>query len=107
MPKTLQVCIPTYLIDTSVQIYMSVLSCILCRSTMTRGTMITSTSWNETSSIVFSFNPNLQLERIGFAEFNFPAFLADLGGSLGLWLGLGVVQMLELIINISRMITKK
>ena len=74
---------------------------------MTRGTMITSTSWNETSSIVFSFNPNLQLERIGFAKFNFPAFLADLGGSLGLWLGLGVVQMLELLINISRVMMKK
>ena len=67
---------------------------------MTRGTMITSTSWNETSSIVFSFNKNIQLERIGFAKFNFPAFLADLGGSVGLWLGLGVVQMLELLIRL-------
>ena len=67
---------------------------------MTRGTMTTSTSWNESSSIVISFNQNIKLERIGFAEFNFPAFLADLGGSIGLWLGLGVVQMLELLIKI-------
>ena len=67
---------------------------------MTRGTMITSTSWSNTSSIVFSFNQIIKLERIGFAEFHFPSFLVDLGGSIGLWLGLGVVQMLELLTKI-------
>ena len=67
---------------------------------MTRGTMTTSTSWNKASSIVFTFNQNIKLEQIGFAKFHFPSFLVDLGGSIGLWLGLGVVQMLELLIKI-------
>ena len=67
---------------------------------MTRGTMTTSTSWNKASSIVFTFNQNIKLEQIGFAEFHFPSFLVDLGGSIGLWLGLGVVQMLELLTKI-------
>ena len=67
---------------------------------MTRGTMTTSTSWNKASSIVFTFNQNIKLEQIGFAKFHFPLFLVDLGGSIGLWLGLGVVQMLELLTKI-------
>ena len=68
---------------------------------MTRGTLTTSTSWNRNhSSIVISFNKEVTVTRIGFSEFNFPTFLADLGGSIGLWLGLGVVQLLELLIKV-------
>ena len=75
------------------------------RSTMTRGTMTTSTSWDKNiSSIVLTFNPIIQLKRLGFSEFNYSTFLADLGGSIGLWLGLGVVQILELLL---KMLMKK
>ena len=73
----------------------------ISRSTATRGTMTASTSWNNNeSSIVISFNKNIPLKRIGFKEFGFSTFFADLGGSIGLWLGLGVVQILELLIKI-------
>ena len=30
-----------------------------------------------------------------FPTFHFSAFLASLGGSLGLWLGLGILQVLD------------
>ena len=74
---------------------------MISRSTATRGTMTASTSWKKNvSSIVISFNKNVQLKRIGFKEFNSSTFLADLGGSIGLWLGLGVVQILEILIKI-------
>ena len=68
---------------------------------MTKGTMTTSTLWNKNvSSIVISFNKNIRVKRIGFSEFGYSTFLADLGGSIGLWLGLGVVQMLEILLKI-------
>ena len=71
------------------------------RSTTTKGTMTTSTLWNKNvSSIVISFNKNIQLKRIGFSDFEYSTFLADLGGSIGLWLGLGVIQILEILIKI-------
>ena len=71
------------------------------RSTKTRGTLISSAAWYENiSSVVINFNKEVIVTRIGFAHFNFPTFLADLGGSIGLWLGLGVVQLLELIIKL-------
>ena len=33
-----------------------------------------------------------------FPPFNFSSFLASLGGSLGLWLGLGILQILDSIL---------
>ena len=68
---------------------------------MTKGTMTTSTLWNKNvSSIVISFNKNIRVKRIGFSDFGYSTFLADLRGSIGLWLGLGVVQMLEILLKI-------
>ena len=33
-----------------------------------------------------------------FPTFNFASFLASLGGTLGLWLGLGILQLLDSIL---------
>ena len=47
----------------------------------------------------FSFDPEVVRQTSEFPAFNWTTFLADLGGSLGLWLGLGVSQILEFLVK--------
>ena len=47
------------------------------------------------SKIDILFSNNVKVTVNDFAKFNHWEFLSEIGGSLGLWLGLGVVQMLE------------
>ena len=51
------------------------------------------------SRIYITFDNMLVVSTTEFPKFNLADSLAALGGSLGLWLGLGVVQFLELIAN--------
>ena len=50
----------------------------------------------------FSFEINQQLEVTEFfiPEFSVSTFLAELGGSIGLWLGVGAVQLLSNGVNL-------
>ena len=41
------------------------------------------------------FNPEVTVTESYIPEFSFSAFIADLGGSLGLWLGVGAVQIIS------------
>merc|ERR1719233_444373 len=51
--------------------------------------------WN-TSAIILTFSDNVIITKTDFLKFNFMIFLADIGGSMGLWLGLGLLQVLEI-----------
>jgi hypothetical protein len=51
------------------------------------------------TSIMIFFSPTVQVTTTDFVLPAISTFLSDLVGSLGLWLGLGVVQALELGIN--------
>ena len=46
------------------------------------------------SGLSFAFNQHVEVTESFIPEFSVTTFLAGLGGSLGLWLGVGVVQLL-------------
>lgn len=70
-----------------------------CISTTVVGTELsekaTSGNHSGSSTFIFSFGPEVVIERSDYPAFNWTTFFSDLGGSLGLWLGLGVSQLLE------------
>lgn len=50
--------------------------------------------------IKLTLDPTVETIESYFPEFSLSGFLADLGGSLGLWLGLGAVQLLSSVADI-------
>ena len=46
------------------------------------------------SVIEVSLDPKVTITEAFIPDFSLSAFFADLGGSLGLWLGVGAVQLL-------------
>ena len=41
----------------------------------------------------------MEVSKTDFVKFNLATFLANTGGSLGLWLGLGVLQLAEILVQ--------
>jgi len=58
-----------------------------CRTTKTLGSQISSIAWEKANSIVIVFNPYLVEYNTYYEDFSWAEFFADLGGSVGLWLG--------------------
>ena len=71
-----------------------------CRSTTVIGTEISQVcTGNNLSSLTFTLDQTLTLYDSDFPGFGWVSLLTDLGGSLGLWLGLGVAQLVEIILK--------
>ena len=51
------------------------------------------------STIDIVFDDKVTITTFYFPKFNIADFLSALGGSMGLWLGLGVVQTFEIIVR--------
>ena len=51
------------------------------------------------NTIIIVFTDTMQITKTQFVQFNLWSFLSDIGGSLGLWLGLGIVQLGEIILQ--------
>ena len=49
------------------------------------------------SMIDLTFNPTVLVTSTDFIQCTFATFLADMGGSMGLWLGLGLLQAVEIL----------
>ena len=50
------------------------------------------------SVLNLSFNQHVVVTRHSAIKFTFASFLSDVGGGLGLWLGLGVAQFLDALV---------
>ena len=59
------------------------------------GRFIGSVGQTDFSMILLTINPTVTVTEHFIPEFSLSSFFADLGGSLGLWLGLGAVQILS------------
>ena len=71
-----------------------------CRSTTVIGTELSQVcTGKNTSSLTFTLDQTLTLYDSDFPGFGWVSLLTDLGGSLGLWLGLGVAQLVEIILK--------
>ena len=64
-------------------------------STKVVGSELSEKRSEDWTSLVFSFDPEVLVSVSQYPEFSWTSFFTDLGGSLGLWLGLGVSQILE------------
>ena len=53
------------------------------------------------SKVEIVFSRNVEVARTDFKKFSMARFLSALGGSMGLWLGLGVLQTFELIVRMA------
>ena len=51
------------------------------------------------SRIDIAFSGTLTITTSDFPKFNPAAFLSEIGGAMGLWLGLGVVQTIEILVR--------
>ena len=51
------------------------------------------------STFVFTFDKAVTLYDSDFPSFDWVSLFTDLGGSLGLWLGVGVAQVVEILLK--------
>ena len=79
-----------------------------CTTTNTETKHILDRTGNRNYPTLFlSFSSKVMVTRTDFLKFSLASFLSEVGGSMGLWLGLGMVQALELINSLLPMITQK
>ena len=50
-------------------------------------------------TIIFMFSESLMVTKHSFPELSLVEDLVSVGGSMGLWLGLGVLQLLQLVVK--------
>ena len=77
-----------------------------CRSTTFISSLIaTEASSSNQSSIEITFEETVTVAVTDFAQFTLADFLATVGGSAGLWLGLGALQTLEMVWDIIKKVS--
>ena len=69
---------------------------IPCHSTGIKVVFTGDRKFKYTSQIYINFAEKIEITKIHFPKFAALDFLASLGGSMGLWLGLGMAQILEM-----------
>ena len=72
-------------------------TCPLPCETESMRTILFSEEMNDSPMIQINFASLVPVSKTDFMRFDLSEFLSDIGGSLGLWLGLGVLQLLEVI----------
>lgn len=81
--------------------------CLLpCKTTQTQTKFVFETKGEGTGIDIF-FNSKVRVTKTDLVWPTFTNFLSEVGGSMGLWLGLGVVQMFELSVNCLLLVWRK
>ena len=57
------------------------------------GSLIQRTDFPRTTVFVITINQDVQITEYFYPSFSFSKFLSDFGGCVGLWLGLGTLQI--------------
>ena len=71
-----------------------------CTTTSVETRLLAETiSTHNSSTINLTFSPTIIVPTTSFLKFNFAKFLSDLGGCMGLWLGLSIVQLVETVLK--------
>ena len=68
-----------------------------CTTTSAETRILSETSYENVSRIDLTFSPTIIVTTTSFLKFIFAKFLSDLGGCLGLWLGLSMVQLVDMV----------
>ena len=60
------------------------------------GFKINEESWSHNfSMLTLSFDDTVEITEYKYASLNFTKLCAEIGGALGLWLGLGMIQLFQ------------
>ena len=71
-----------------------------CTTTSVETRLLTETIRTDNSSgINLTFSPTIIITTTSFLKFTIAKFLSDLGGCMGLWLGLSMVQLVESVLK--------
>ena len=53
-------------------------------------------SWSKNfSKMMLKFDDTVEITEYKYADLNFTKLCAEIGGALGLWLGLGIIQLFQ------------
>ena len=74
-----------------------------CKITKTVTKFITDQKHNEGFGISVAFNQKMQVIQTSLVQFSPIKCLCDMGGILGLWLGLGALQLSELLVRTAQL----
>ena len=58
------------------------------------------------TTIDITFDQEVTIMKSYYAPVSFTKLLSDLGGSLGLWLGIGIIQICILVVNFAAKLRK-
>ena len=71
-----------------------------CTTTSVETRLLAETiSTHNSSTINLTFSPTIIVTTTSFLKFIFAKFLSDLGGCMGLWLGLSIVQLVDTVLK--------
>ena len=70
------------------------------------GSQISSKYIDNSKMTIFDFalDDTVTITEAFYPNFNFLAFLSDTGGAIGLWLGLGMVQLVQYVVTGARIL---
>jgi hypothetical protein len=77
-----------------------------CRTARVTARLLTE-RYDDESVLQITFDQTVTVTTTDFVQFSIVTFLSDTGGAMGLWLGLGIIQFLELIVKFGSMIILK